>query len=170
MRNLLAIAVLAAAILAPSAAAEVRVGVDRDHVSTALGHSFGFGTTIANSGSTPTAPLVAHLNVLSLHTGVYVDPEDWSSHRTQYLGSLAAGTSVTVRWTVKAVNAGTFATYVSVVPELARGHVPATSPAVQVAVAERKTLNSGGILPLATGIPALLALIALGVRWQRRRR
>ena len=31
------------------------------------------------------------------------------------------------------------------------------------------TLNSGGILPLALGIPAVLALLAGGARFQRRR-
>jgi hypothetical protein len=39
---------------------------------------------------------------------------------------------------------------------------------VRISIAERKTLNSGGILPLAVGVPAFLALLALGVRIRRR--
>jgi hypothetical protein len=46
---------------------------------------------------------------------------------------------------------------------------PVTGPTVHVEIAERRTLNSGGILPLALGIPALLAALALGLRWHRGR-
>jgi hypothetical protein len=38
-----------------------------------------------------------------------------------------------------------------------------------VEIADRRTLDSGGILPLALGIPALLALVLVGVRVRRRR-
>ncbi len=167
MRRLVAIALLAAAALAPAAAGQPRVTIDRTSVSTALGRTFAFSTTIAGDGSGDS--LVAHLNVLSVRPGVYVDPEDWSSSRTRYLGVLPTGRTTVIRWKLKAVNGGAFAAYVSVLPERAGGHVPVNSPAVQVAVAERQTLNSGGILPLAAGIPFLLALLALAVRWQRRR-
>jgi hypothetical protein len=40
---------------------------------------------------------------------------------------------------------------------------------VRVSIQDRKTLNSGGILPLALGIPGALGLLALGVRLRRRR-
>src|SRR5439155_12361045 len=39
---------------------------------------------------------------------------------------------------------------------------PATDPTVHVSIARRKTLNSGGILPLAIGIPALLSALLVG--------
>ncbi len=165
--RLVAVAVLAAASLTPAAGAQTRVTVDRTNVSTALGRTFSFSTTITGDGSSE--PLVAHLNILSVRPGVYVDPEDWSSNRTRYLGVFPAGRPAVIRWKLKAVNGGEFAAYVSVLPERAGGRVPANSPAVEIAVAERKTLNAGGILPLAAGIPSLLALLALGVRWQRRR-
>lgn len=54
--------------------------------------------------------------------------------------------------------------------ELGCGPLTLPEPAVHVSIAERRTLNSGGILPLAAGIPASLALLALGVRLRRRRR
>ncbi len=167
MKRALVVAVLAC-VLVPTADAGTRVTVDRTSVSTALGRTFSFSTTVAGGGSNES--LVAHLNILSVRPGVYVDPEDWSSNRTRYLGVLPEGHSVRIHWTLKAVNGGTFAAYVSVLPERAGGQVPANSPAVQIAVTERQTLNSGGILPLAAGIPALLAALALVVRRQRRRR
>jgi hypothetical protein len=166
---LLALLATAFALVPTASAAEVVVRIDRNHVSTSLGRSFSFATTVANHGTSPTGTLVAHLNVLSLKPGVYVDPEDWSSNRTQYLDSIPPGGSKTVRWRVKAVNGGSLAAYVTVVPQSGAG-TPATTHALRFDVASRTTLNSGGILPIALGIPAGIALLALGVRVQRRRR
>ena len=151
------------------AADDVSVAVDRANISTRLGNSFSFRTRIANRGAAATGPLVAHLNILSLKNGVYVDPEDWSSRRTVYLDPLRSGASRTITWTMKAVNSGSFATYVAVLPRLDPDRRPATGRAVHVAVAERRTINSGGILPLAVGIPFLIGLLAAGVHIARRR-
>ncbi len=146
------------------------VTVDRAQISTGLGDAFGFRTTIANPSATATEALIAHLNILSLRDGLYVDPEDWSSQRTRYLGVIPGGGSRTIRWKLRAVNGGTLAAYVAVLPQTRPARPPTTSPTIQIAVAERKTLNSGGILPLALGIPALVGLLAGSVRLARRRR
>jgi hypothetical protein len=55
-----------------------------------------------------------------------------------------------------------------VLPESGAARAPTTGPAIHLAVAERKTLNAGGIVPLALGIPALLGLLTLGLRIYRR--
>jgi hypothetical protein len=70
---------------------------------------------------------------------------------------------------MEAVNAGSFAVYVAVLPRSGAPRPPTTGPAIHVLVEERQTLNSGGILPLALGIPALLALVALALRMRRAR-
>ncbi|MDQ2984773.1 MAG: hypothetical protein M3R70_12770 [Actinomycetota bacterium] len=171
MRPLL-VGLLAALVLAGGAQATSRsrvgVTVDRTELSTKLGHKLSFRSTITNHGSTSASGLVAHLNVLSLRTGVYVDPEDWSSKRTRFLDTIPAGGSTALTWKLEAVNAGSLGVYVAVLPESGAG-APVTSPTVHVRVAERKTLNSGGILPLALGVPALLGALALGLRLRRRR-
>jgi len=153
---------------AADGAADVSVTVDRARISTELGHEFGFRSTITNRGATTASGLIAHLNVLSLRDGVYVDPEDWSSQRTYYLGAIAPGASTTISWRMQAVNGGSFGVYVAVLPESGIARPPATGSTIRVAVAERRTLNSGGILPLALGIPALLGLLTLGSRVRRR--
>jgi hypothetical protein len=160
----LAVAGVASAQSAPS------VTVDRGQVSAGLGETFSFRTTITNPSSTATEPLIAHLNILSLSAGLYVDPEDWSSERTQYIGPIPSGGSRTITWKVKAVNGGGLAAYVAVLPEARPRRPPTTSPTVQITVAERKTLNSGGILPLVVGVPALIGLLAGGLGLARRRR
>jgi hypothetical protein len=169
------VALVAALLLAPdtdaagvTGTAPLSVQVNHARISTKLGHRFAFRSTIWNHGSAPVSGVIAHLNVLSLGSGVYVDPEDWSTHRTLYLGTIPAGGSTMTTWRMQAVNAGRFGVYVAALTSNGAARAPTTGPAIEIVVADRKTLNSGGILPLALGIPAGLGLLAVGLRLQRR--
>jgi hypothetical protein len=170
-----ALVMCALAAFAPTgahASAAVGISLDRTHVSNKLGDSFSFDSRITNAGQAPLTGLVAHLNIVALTKGVYVDPEDWSSQRTRYLPDLRPGQSTDAGWKVQSVNGGRFAVYVVVLPESAAGSAadrPTVGPALDVRVAERKTINSGGVLPLALGVPALLGLMTLGLRIRRDR-
>lgn len=171
-RSLCFVALVLGLLLAASAQAapgsSVSVNADRTTIPTRLGKKFSFQSTISNRGSSTASGLIAHLNVLSLRPGVYVDPEDWSSNRTRYLAPIPAGGSTTVTWRIQAVNAGSIGVYVAVLPRSGAGR-PTTGPTVRVEIAERKTLNSGGILPLALGVPALLGALTVGLRFRRGR-
>ena len=171
MRRGVAVMAVAALTLicADAASASVSVTVDRIGVATGLGKRFAFRSTVVNTGPGEARGLVAHLNVASLRPGVYVDPEDWSTSRTRYLDPIPAGGTATVRWSLQAVNAGSFAVYVAVLPARAAGRPPTVGRTVQVSVAERRTLDAGGILPLALGVPAVLGLAAGGLALRRRR-
>jgi hypothetical protein len=154
----------AALAAAPAAGAHPRIALDRTAATVRLGHSFAF-TSRVSAGAAPTGRLVLHLNVVSLDPSTYVDPEDWSSHRTRYLRSLAAGAGTSVRWSVKAVNSGRFVVYVSAIR--AGGGPPiSVGPPLRVRVAERRTLNAGGVLPLVLGVPA--GVLVAGVALRRR--
>jgi hypothetical protein len=156
-------------VWAPAAAAESappRITLDRGSVAIRLGRSFAFTSTIA-AGPVATGPLVAHLNVVSLDPATYVDPEDWSTSRTRYVDPVAAGGSRSIRWSVKAVSAGPIAIYVTAVPAGGSGAI-AVGPPLHVQVADRKTLNSGGVVPLALAVPAALAVIAVAARRRAR--
>ena len=167
-----AVLLVASVLASPAAAAEalpLSVTVDETTIATELGRKIAFTSTVTNEGDAPQDGLIAHLNILSLRPGTYVDPEDWSSQRTHYLHPLGPGESTTITWHIHAVNDGSLGMYVAVVPEEASGVPPATGPTVELLVKERKTLNSGGILPLALGIPLGLGLLTLGVRLRRGR-
>jgi len=161
-----AAALLAAMAVAPPAAVAgdsgPEIAVDRTSVAVRLGTSFGFTTTLS-AGASSTGPLVAHLNVVSLDPATYVDPEDWSTHRTRYLDPLPAGGRRSIRWLVKAVSAGPITIYVTAVPAAGQGAV-AVGPPLHVQVADRATLNSGGVVPLVLAVPAALAVIAVTTR------
>lgn len=147
---------------------DLTIAVDRARISSDLGGKFSFESTITNDGQAAATDLIAHLNVLSLRDGTYVDPEDWSSDRTRYLGPIPAGGSVTTRWNMQAVNDGEFAIYVALLPASGEPVPPATAPAIRLDVASRRTLNPEGMVPIALGVPLVIGLLGLGVRLRRR--
>lgn len=169
----IALLLFALAAVAPSAASAktappaVVVSLDRQEVSTKLGESFEFTSTMANHGSREVSDLVAHLNIVGLSKNIYVDPEDWSDERTRHLPPVGPGESAKVSWRVKAVTGGDAAIYVVVLPGKDPATAPdglAVSPALDVHISERRTINSGGVLWIALGLPALLGIAALVAR------
>lgn len=166
---LLAVALVADPLASPAQAAP-SIEVDRQRVDTRIGAEFDFATTIANPDAGSTPPLVAHLNILSLDPDVYVDPEDWSGARTRYLDPVSPGESVRVEWNLQAVNSGRFLVYVAVTEHTGSpasvgvegGQAVMASPALHLDVVQQRTLNQGGALPLAAGVPAaVLAVLVL---------
>jgi hypothetical protein len=168
----LAGAVIVAVLAASPAGASVELTMNRPRVSTRLGATFMLETTIANTGRSPLTGLIAHLNVVSLTPDVYVDPEDWSSERTQYLHPIDPSRSLPLTWKVKAVNGGDFAIYVVALHKQSddvAGQPVAASPAVSVHATEHRTLDTGRALPVVLLIPGLVAAVWLTLVTRRRR-
>jgi uncharacterized membrane protein len=141
-------------------------------VSTALGGRFLITTVVKNTGTAPTGQILAHLNVASIEGDVYVDPEDWSSSRSQQL-SLKPGESRKLSWEIQAVNSGRFAAYVVVVPfgSSVNGNEDLrVSELVRVEVAQRSTLTAGGALPVVVAVPLLIGAAAFAALFRVRRR
>jgi hypothetical protein len=163
---------MAAATAEKTSPAQVSVSWDREQVATRVGDHFTVRSRISNPTTTSTGQLLAHLNVASLTSDVYVDPEDWSSARTQTLEPMAAGSSHTLSWPIQAVNAGSFDVYVVLLPDGpgSAGKGPLwVSPPVHVEVAGRQTLSAGGALPVVLGVPILIGLAASATRLRARR-
>jgi len=157
---------------APSTASDISVTVDVSEVNSLTGQSFSFTSTVANAGTAATPPLIANLSFVSLDQGTYIDPEDWSSHRAVTIDPIPPGGAATQSWTVTPVLNGSIAAYVVVmpsVPSLAIDAPVVASPAIHLLVGEHRQLNPGGVLPIVTLVPLLLAG-AFGGIWIRRRR
>lgn len=175
MRRVLAGFLLCAAVLTPESAAaagaaDVSVELDRTELSTSIGQRFGFTSTIRNNSDEPMEGVVAHLNVLGLDPDIYVDPEDWSSERTQFLDPLPAHESARLTWEVQAVSPGDLAIYVTVTRQEGADDVTA-SKALRVSVAQARKLNAAAAAPLVIGMPAgVLVLLVLATVRRRRRR
>ncbi len=149
------------------AAGQVVVELDQHDLATGPGKKIAFESTIRNNGDRPLDGYVAHLNILSTDKSVYVDPEDWSPRRTQYLDELPAGGSTTLSWDVRAVTSGPLLLFVSVTSPSAR-EVTSSGP-LNLTVGGRRVVNAGGVLPLVLWMPAGV-LVLLGATSVRRRR
>jgi hypothetical protein len=157
---------------AARSADSLSVEFDESRVDLVVGDKFTLTSTITNSGAVASTPIIAHLNVASLTSDVYVDPEDWSSSRSRYLPAIQPGQSVDVTWNMQAVNSGWFDAYVVLLPHGASslGSDPlVVSDAVLAKISGRPTANPGGALPAVIGIPAVIGAAALWTRYRRRR-
>ena len=126
-----------------------------------------FESTVANESGRSLSGLVAHLSILSSDPGVYVDPEDWSPRRTQYIDDLPAGGEATLTWEVRAVTAGPMVLYVGVSQPDA--DAVATSATLNMTVSGSREVQAANAIPLIVGVPAFV-LVLLGLVGLRARR
>ena len=145
---------------------DVIVELSQHALTVGPGAKVQFESTVANESGRPLSGLVAHLSILSSDAGVYVDPEDWSPRRTQYIDELRAGGDATLAWEVRAVTAGPMILYVGVSdPDT---HAVATSPTLEMTVSGQRKVQATNALPLIVGVPAfvvvLLGLVGLRAR------
>ena len=149
----------------PSGSSEstVSVQIDKDEAWLTAGDWVEFETTLQNTGTAPTPPLVAHLNIAAVQRGPYVDPEDWSSDRTRYLRPLSAGVSRDLTWKVHALLGGEFSAFVSIVsPE--KDFAPAASPPLRLHVAPDNILPISDVIPVVALVPMFpLVLLLAGL-------
>jgi uncharacterized membrane protein len=157
-----------AAVHSGAAVADVTIKLDREDTAARLGQKFEFTSTVTNNGDEPLQRVVAHLNVLGLDPSIYVDPEDWSSERTQFIDTLPAGESEELSWEVQAVSPGNLAIYVTATSQQ-RADSVAASKALRVSVAQARKLNAGGSAPLVLGVPAAMVLLVVLAALRRRR-
>ncbi|TCN37655.1 hypothetical protein EV644_11181 [Kribbella orskensis] len=157
-----------AAAVAASDAPQVTVELDRTGLSTKIGQRFDFTSTIRNDSDEPLEGVVAHLNVLGLAPSIYVDPEDWSSERTQFVDELGAHESEQLDWEVQAVSPGALALYVTVTTRQGADDVT-SSKALRVSVAQARKLNATAAAPLVLGMPAAVVLLLVLAAVRRRR-
>lgn len=178
LRALLACALLptllaTVGVCAPAGAAapvdEIVVELSRSDLQAGPGEKFSFESRITNNGSEPLEDYVAHLNILTTDDGVYVDPEDWSPERTQYLDSLGPGESTTLTWSVQAVTSGPLILFVSVTSPTT-DRVTSSGP-MNLTVEGQRVVSSGGVVPLVVWVPTgVLALLGASLlrRWRHR--
>ena len=151
---------------------QVTVEVSKSDVTALTGRKFTFTSKISNKGSDVTPPLIANLNFVTLDDTTYIDPEDWSPQRTISIAPIQPGSSATRTWTVNPALKGDVAVYVVVLPDspgLATASPLVASPAIHVHVAQQRSLNPGGVLPVVLAVPAFLAVAFAGLRVARRR-
>ena len=156
-----------AAASAAQTASDITVVLDKDTLDAGPGEKIAFRSTVRNVGDRAQTDLVAHLNILTTDPGVYVDPEDWSPTRTQYVDRLDPGDAKDLTWNVQAVTSGPLILYVSVTSPSSDG-VSSSGP-LNLTVGGQRVVDSGAVLALVLWMPSgVLALV--GATLVRRRR
>jgi hypothetical protein len=150
----------------PAADSPLSVVLDETALEVGPGQRIEFTSTVRNTGEQPVTDLVAHVAILTSDADVYVDPEDWSPRRTQYVDRLAGGEETTLSWNVQAVTAGPIILYVDVT-DPASDTVAVSGP-LYMTVTGRREVNSEDAFPLVAGVPAAVLLL-LGLTGVRRR-
>ena len=160
----------AVAVQAQTTSGTLSVQISQESAVLMAGDWVEFTTVLHNDSDTATPTLVAHLNIAAVKEGPYVDPEDWSPQRTQYLPPLAPGESVQLAWRVHTLINGEFAVYVTVVsPE--PSFTTAASPSLLVQAMPDNVLPLNQVVPVVAIVPIFpLALLLFGTVRVRRKR
>lgn len=163
------VAVLAAPWRPAASADDISIDIRPPAANVVLGESVDIDVQITNSGSSPTAPLVAHIDITDLADSASVDPEDWTSTLSKPAGVIEPGATAVLTWNVQPIAGGEFTLYGVVLSPDDQGI--AVSQAVSVQVDDRRSLNPNNILPVAIAGPllvgALLAATLLRTRGRR---
>src|SRR4030095_15379822 len=93
-----------------------------------------------------------------------VDLEDWSANKALAAASLAPGEALESDWPMRLIAAGTYRVFVSAMSRNGAG--PTASPVAEFIVRDKPVLDPDRVLPVAFGLPALIA-VALLWRWRR---
>ena len=122
-----------------------------------MGDRLGFRSTIRNAGAAPLEGLVAWLSLVRVDPGQEqpVDLEDWSVQKAITLPRLEPGRAVTTEWPLRLIQAGQFRVVVSATASQAAALT--ASPVLPFTVLSKPVVESRRVLPVALGIPLLLA-------------
>lgn len=164
------VSVLASASFASAQTAnEITITIEPTDSSVVLGENLDLAVTVSNNGSAATVPLVVHLDITDPGLSTSVDPEDWTATLTKELGVIGAGDSATAEWTIQPISSGGFSVYAVTLSPGA--DTTTVSNVLQVSVADQRSLNPGGILPVAIGAPVVVGgLLLVQLRLARRTR
>ena len=146
---------------------DVSISVVPARASVGAGDRFSFTSTVRNDTDQPMTGLIGHLNIVALDPDVYVDPEDWSTNRTQYVALLPAHGSRRLTWKVQAVGGGRFILYVGVAQRRSSNSIAGSAP-LQLKVSQRRVLGAGSVLPLTAAVPGVVIVLLLTVARRRR--
>jgi len=175
MKQLLLVFTLFGALLgAGSAVATVPVQITlapdtRNPTQPQMGDRLTFNSLVRNTGHQPVSGLVVWISLVQVDPGKEqpVDLEDWSAHKAVVRPVLAPGEAFSVDWPMRLIQAGDYRVVISAAERHA-GSI-AASPFADFHVKRKPTVESKRILPVAIGMPLLIAGY-MGWRLRRNRK
>jgi hypothetical protein len=125
--------------------------------SAQMGDNLTFHTEIRNDGKTAIDGLIVWISLIRIDRGAEqpVDLEDWSAQKAITADRLAAGQTLNADWPMRLIQAGTYRVLMSATSRNGTGLV--ASPYVDFVVRQKPVVESKRVLPVAIGLPVLLA-------------
>lgn len=122
-----------------------------------MGDHLRFHSVIRNDGTGPIDGLIAWVSLVQVDKGKEqpVDLEDWSAHKAVTVATLAPGKTLETDWPMRLIQAGHYRVVVSAVSR--NGAELTASPFADFKVRQKPVVESRRVLPIAFGIPVLLA-------------
>jgi hypothetical protein len=135
--------------------------------SPRMGDNLAFHTAIRNTGAQAVEGVIAWISLVEIDKGKEqpVDLEDWSAHKAVTAASLAPGQTLATDWPMRLIQAGRYRVVVSAVSR--DGPDLAASRFANFTVRQKPVVESQRVLPVALGLPILLAG-AMILRFDRR--
>lgn len=134
-----------------------------------MGDHLRFHSVIRNVGPKRVEGLTAWINLVEVDPGHEqpMDLEDWSAHKAVTHAALAPGKGLDTDWPMRLIQAGVYRVVICVAFRDRRQVY--TSPTVEFKVARKPVVESSRILPIAFGVPFLIAcLMAFRRLWGAR--
>jgi hypothetical protein len=134
-----------------------------------MGDAMRFHSRIRNESGHPIEGLVAWISLVEVTPGREqpMDLEDWSAHKAVAGASLAPGATLKTDWPMRLIQSGDYRVMVTATDR--NEQTASTSPTLQFHVATRPMVESSRILPVAVGIPLLIASAMGYGAWRLRR-
>ena len=166
--RLLQLALALMLVMAPASASDLLVELAPDPKNPPapqMGDNLSFHTTIRNGGPAVADGVIAWLSLVQIDPGLEqpVDLEDWSAHKVVTAATLGPGETLATDWPLRLIQAGTYRIVVSVVSR--DSDSLAASRFADFTVREKPVVESERVLPVAIGLPLLIAAAML---WRRR--
>ena len=151
----------------------LNISTDIAYKTIKTGDTVDFHTTVTNNSEEISPRMFVAMNIIDLaKDGDPVDPEDWSPVRTQAVEPLVVGQSSVQSWAIHAILDGDYMVYMVLIPEPhdpQSTSQPVVSNGIHMTVTPFASLNPGGVLPLALGMPIGLTLLLFVLLWNRNR-
>ncbi len=169
IRTRIAAALLGLAGIAGACASPLVITLAADQANPGdptMGDRLRFHSVIANGGESPLEGLVAWISLVEVDLGREqpVDLEDWSAHKAVTGARLAPGARLETEWPMRLIQDGDYRVVISATDR--GGQEVYTSPVVQFHVTRKPVVESARILPVAIGIPLLIAGVIGWRRWR----
>ncbi|MCG6863202.1 MAG: hypothetical protein LJE70_18335 [Chromatiaceae bacterium] len=169
---LLATLLLAGLALGTARAANVNIGLQPDKTNPStptMGDWMHFHSLITNTSEQPIEGLVAWISLVEVTPGREqpMDMEDWGAQKAVTGTRLAPGAPLATDWPIRLIQSGDYRVVISATDR--NEQTVYTSPTSQFHVARKPVVESSRILPVALGLPLLIAGAMVYRGWRQRR-